>query len=523
MSSPVQVAADVAAHIKAKPVRIARLNSLETRVVAASALLAIVVASVFGILLIAVSDLRHATARETQSKDVVGATLALENIVLDLETGGRGFALTANPRLLDPWRAARQGLIPAIAKLERLVADDEERRGPVRSLVELIRDYEADYSIPLVAIARENLAAARTPLAIAEGQRRSEEIRERFRHLLAAEGALAVTDAAEAKRTASRALTLGFAGIGSCAAIALLFGAYLARAIVRPVREVAAGASRLAAGDLSTRLAEAGSAEVGNLTASFNAMAASLQQSRTELEARNERLRESDRLKSELVSMVSHELRTPLTTIIGFTEILLTRDVDVLSQRRYLGIIESQAERLSNLVRDFLDVSRIEETGLQLKRDLVDVAALLREQADAVILDSESHILEVELANELPVVGDRERLTQVVTNLLANAVKYSPEGGTVGLTGTASDGIVRVEIRDEGIGIPDDHQQRIFTKFYRGEAAERGIPGTGLGLTLTRQIVEAHGGSIGFTSASGEGSTFWIELPEAENARPKKR
>jgi signal transduction histidine kinase len=329
-----------------------------------------------------------------------------------------------------------------------------------------------------------------------------------------------VQDAADAKRTASRALTLGLAGIGLCAAIALLFGAYLARAIVRPVREVAAGASRLAAGDLRTRLAGGGPAEVGNLTTAFNAMAESLEQGRAELESRNERLRESDRLKSELVSIVSHELRTPLTTIIGFTDVLLTRDIDASSRKRYLEIVESQALRLSNLVRDFLDLNRIEEGGLELKRELVDVAALLREQAPAVIGEPASHVLEVELATELPVVGDRERLTQVLTNLLSNAVKYSPDGGTVGLIGSAGNGVVRVEIRDEGIGIPDDLQERIFTKFFRGDAADRGIPGTGLGLTLARQIVEAHGGKIGFTSARDEGSTFWVELPAADRLEP---
>ena len=252
-------------------------------------------------------------------------------------------------------------------------------------------------------------------------------------------------------------------------------------------------------------------------------MAEALEEGRSELEEQNERLRQSEQLKSELVSIVSHELRTPLTTIIGFTDVLLTRDIDASSRKRYLEIIESQAQRLSNLVRDFLDVNRIEEGGLELKRELVDVAVLLREQAPALIGEPANHVLRVELANELPVVGDRERLTQVLTNLLSNAVKYSPDGGIVGLVGRAGDGIVRVEVRDEGIGIPREQQARIFTKFFRGDAAERGIPGTGLGLTLARQIVEAHGGKIGFTSARDQGSTFWIELPAADGSEPMRR
>ena len=123
----------------------------------------------------------------------------------------------------------------------------------------------------------------------------------------------------------------------------------------------------------------------------------------------------------------------------------------------------------------------------------------------------------------LPVIGNPDRLRQVIGNLLSNAIKYSPQGGIVELTAEADDGAVRVEVRDEGIGIPAPQHPQIFTKFFRGDAAASGIPGTGLGLAVSRDIVESHGGRIGFTSAEGEGATFFVELPSGngEAGRPQ--
>jgi signal transduction histidine kinase len=297
----------------------------------------------------------------------------------------------------------------------------------------------------------------------------------------------------------------------------LLLGFYLAHSIGRPVRAAAAAATELAAGNLSARLLETGPDEVGELTRAFNSMADSLEQSSRALEEQNELLLEQSRLKSELVSIVSHELRTPLTSIIGFTDVVLTRRLDETARNRYLAIVQEQARRLAGLVDDFLDLQRIEEGRLELRQELIDVVALLCEQEQVFAAQSTRHTLKFELPPDRPLAvrGDRDRLAQVLGNLISNAIKYSPAGGQVELAGEGGDDLVRVRVRDHGIGIPIEQQPSIFTKFFRGSAPLQGISGTGLGLALAREIVEAHGGRIGFSSAADRGSTFWIELPAA--------
>ena len=152
---------------------------------------------------------------------------------------------------------------------------------------------------------------------------------------------------------------------------------------------------------------------------------------------------------------------------------------------------------------------------------------LLVAEVNLVRDKSQKHVIDVAVApRALPVKGDRERLAQVIANLLGNAVKYSPGGGLVSVEGEIADGMARVHVRDGGIGVPDEHQSRIFTKFFRGSARESGIAGTGLGLAVSREIIEAHGGRISFTSEAGAGSHFWFELPldaEAPSARDPDR
>lgn len=500
-----------------------RSLSLEARLVAASTVLAVLVAGAFVILILALSAHREAAREQSESRDVTVEALTLQKLVLDMETGLRGYVLTGRRSFLVPYETSRRELGRRLERLHELVADEPAQRGRAADLITAIRLYQSEYSEPVRAFSTrertpESLAAGRDATET-EGKRRVDDIRSRFEEFIDAENVLGAERTRSADRQSDLAIGLGVLGLTACALFIVLFALYLARSIARPVREAASGATQLAAGDLSLRLHEGGPGEVGELTRAFNEMAERLESALNELEEQNAQLRESDRMKSELVNTVSHELRTPLAGVLGFTRLLLTRDFDPERRRHYLGVVDAQARRLAELIDRFLDVRRIEEGRFVRVEEPVDVGSILKEEAQLYDAQSRNHRVDIELPPEpLIVKGDPDGLRQVIGNLLSNAIKYSPDGGVVELAAEREDNAVRVFVRDHGMGIPAAQQPRIFTKFFRGDVASSGIAGTGLGLALARDIVESHGGRIGFESAEGEGTTFWLELPGANGA-----
>jgi signal transduction histidine kinase len=231
----------------------------------------------------------------------------------------------------------------------------------------------------------------------------------------------------------------------------------------------------------------------------------------------NSQLVELDTLKDEFVSSVSHELRTPLTSISGYVELLL-EDESVEERRNYLQIVERNADRLLGLVSDLLFAARMQDGRLELQQERVDLRELVADAVESARPRAESADVTLAVdADEVPAVnGEPTRLAQLLDNLLSNAIKFTPGGGRVSVRLRAAAGTVRLEVSDTGIGMSAAERERLFERFYRAQSAlERQIQGTGLGLYISRAIVDAHGGRIGVESEQGRGTTFVVDLPTA--------
>jgi signal transduction histidine kinase len=231
-----------------------------------------------------------------------------------------------------------------------------------------------------------------------------------------------------------------------------------------------------------------------------------------------EELRRLSALRADFVSIVSHDLRSPMATVIGSARTLQQRWRELEPQQRdsFIALIADETSRLAALISDVLDTSRIDSGAFSFSFRNVDLGTLVRDVAAAAALAQHEVPVQAEVQGDLSAVrADPERIRQALTNLIENAVKWSPHATPVRIVARATNGVVRIDVRDSGPGIPSDQQRLIFDKFGRADVGGRARPGTGLGLYIARSILEAHGGSLELASTVGRGSTFTIVLPAA--------
>jgi two-component system sensor histidine kinase BaeS len=299
--------------------------------------------------------------------------------------------------------------------------------------------------------------------------------------------------------------------------LALLIGIWLLRSISRPVTELERGMQAITEGDLNyqLRLTSDGATEFGRLSARYRTMAS--------------QLAELERLRAEFVGVASHELKTPINVIVGYLELLqegIYGEVPA-RQRDVLSTITKQAHSLTRLVKRLLDISRFEASGGKIDVREVDLQRLLTtlESSFSVLAKQRDIAFSVNHSDKLPskVLWDEDRINEVLGNLVSNAFKFTPRGGSVSLTVKPDNGNVVVTVADTGAGISSEQLPHIFDKFYQADnQAQAATKGTGLGLAIAKEIVEAHGGHIEVESEVGRGTTFVVTVP-AQPAVPMRR
>jgi len=459
-------------------------GGLTRRIVIASVLLAVVVGAAFAVLLSAVADLRRLEERARRSEEVLVVANRLERLVVDLETGQRGFLLTGADQFLEPWQTARAALPAQAETLQRLVAGNPAQLVLAQQIRHDGISYLEDYSIPLIEAAYRDRVSASTVAVAEEGKRRVDAMRVVFDQLVAAEDALTVTRERQADAAAARATIAAAGGLTGSIALVAVFTTYLAHGIVRPMRRTAAMAGRLAEGDLTARLPEDGIGEVGALQRSFNTMARALEHNRQELAASRARIVTAgdrarrrierdlhDGTQQRLVSLVL-ELRAAQAAVAPDAP-QLEAPLAAITE----GLIQAQDE-LRELTRG-IHPAVLSDGGLR-----PALTALARRSNLPVELD-------VDLPTRLPEPVEVAAY-YVASEALANATKHAV-ADNVRIHARTDGDLLHLSIRDDGVGGASNS--------------------TGTGLIGLADRVQALGGTISVTSPPGEGTTVLVDLP----------
>jgi len=285
------------------------------------------------------------------------------------------------------------------------------------------------------------------------------------------------------------------------AGLALIVAGLLSNTITRPLRQLVSGARRFARGEYRTRVPVAGPSEVAELGGAFNDMAGEIERSRDSEQA--------------FLADISHELRTPLTSIQGFAQAIAEGEAAGEAAPPAAKIIQRESRRLIRMVEGLLEVAKLQAGGPELARERVEATAVITSAVAALDVQAHEAGVTFDVATDgLPALrGDPDKLAQLFTNLIDNAVKHSPRGASVSVRGAREEGQAVVRVRDRGSGLPGGAQTRLFRRFYRGENAQQS--GAGLGLAIAQAIAVAHGGAITARNVEAGGAEFTVRLPPA--------
>lgn len=291
-------------------------------------------------------------------------------------------------------------------------------------------------------------------------------------------------------------------------ALSVILGIYFAVGIARPVQRISDTASAIKEGNLSARTGLSGDDQLGQLGQRFDEMADAIERDRD--------------LERQLIGDVAHELRTPLMAIQATVEAI--QDGVFEADEEHLNTISFETRRLGRLVEALLHLNRLENGTTEVKRDLVNLSSVVGglSTTHEALIESSGIMFFTDVAPNVMIVGDQDLISQAVANLLSNAVRYTPENGMVTVELTRENGYAKISVRDTGVGISDEDMKKVFSRFWRADAARQSVDGgLGIGLALVKEVVDQHFGDVSVSSTLGEGSTFVMRIPLAPEDRVK--
>jgi signal transduction histidine kinase/CheY-like chemotaxis protein len=450
--------------------------------------------------------------------------------ISQMSAAQRGFILTGAEELVQRYEIAYRTFNTDAASLGILAGGDRQVLASVEALTALVAEWDRTVVAPNITARRRAGYAAFSPgtaggARVREGTEFFDEMRAQHANILRSIRRDAIELQAEAERAAAVDEWDAFLLRAAAVAIFLLLLSLIMRVVARALNQVVGAAEALDAGRYeAARLPyahRAPNAEIGRLAHTFDRLAQSIATRERQLQDDIEKLKELEALKADFVSTVSHELRTPLTSMRGALGLLLGGAGGELAPkgRELLRIALTNTDRLIRLINDILDIEKMDAGHVAIRRDRLRLRSVLEATTNGLEGLSKDTGVRIEITDvaDLEIIGDSDRLIQVFTNLISNAVKFSPRDQPVELSARVERGAVKVCVRDHGPGIPPEFASRIFGRFQQaGGADSRRSGGTGLGLSIAKAITELHGGQIGFQNAAeGTGTIFGVVLPIA--------